>query len=128
MQWGSGLPGIMARLGFVQIGLAHGRSGLLTQAELDECLSLLDEESKAIQVELQALATAVMIALFDGTQEGNTTAAAAGVTCVSKALARPWPLGGPEGSRDPRRPPAPSAGRAHPGEPSPPAPVPPTPP
>jgi hypothetical protein len=34
-------------------------------------------------VKLHAPATAVMIALFNGAQEGNTAAAAAGVTCVS---------------------------------------------
>jgi SAM-dependent methyltransferase len=69
MQWGSRLPGIMARLGFAQIaveasprlvgsgglpdqlwrinleqaGSHMARSGLLTEAELDECLSLLDD-------------------------------------------------------------------------------------
>lgn len=69
MQWGSKLPGIMARLGFVyiaaeasprlvgtgglpdqlwlinleQAGSHMARSGLLTEAELDECLRLLDE-------------------------------------------------------------------------------------
>lgn len=68
MQWGSRLPGIMAQLGFAHIaaeasprlagsgglpdqlwrinleqaGSHMVRSGLLTEAELDECLSLLD--------------------------------------------------------------------------------------
>lgn len=68
MQWGNRLPGIMAQLGFARIaaeasprlvgsgglpdqlwrinleqaGSHMSRSGLLTRAELDECLSLLD--------------------------------------------------------------------------------------